>query len=308
VARFEAVATAAFVSPRVTACSSRKSDRVSVCIIRSLHACVALCLRSPSSLAKLVAMAGLTCGFGAVELAAILAHLTSKRVLPKRVKLLPPPTAAQINLPPTAEVAATLANRRPRKVTLEHRIARRFLYIASRMKQMWGRSLVRLYDVDVRLTDRNLGTPHALNLANGPYLMVLLNQCSLLEAPTFPSAHYFPSSFFMNWEYCAIPFLGWNSWLTGISIDRANSNSAQAGADEAIRLMRDENVSFYMSIEGRRSEDGGLCPYKRGAAVMAISAGATIVPIISKNMRTLLPFGDWRVRPGQMEIIMEKSA
>ena len=57
-----------------------------------------------------------------------------------------------------------------------------------------------------------------------------------------------------------------------------------------------------ISIEGRRSPDGALQPYKKGAAVMAIESGATIIPVVLRGTRERLPYGAWRVRPGTIEV------
>jgi 1-acyl-sn-glycerol-3-phosphate acyltransferase len=112
----------------------------------------------------------------------------------------------------------------------------------------------------------------------------------------------------MNWEFALLPFIGWNLRMTGISIDRADPVNAKAGADAVVHAMREQGHSFFMSVEGRRSEDGGLQPFKHGAAVMAIRAGATIVPVITHGVREALPFGDWRVRAGsRVRVVYERA-
>jgi len=45
--------------------------------------------------------------------------------------------------------------------------------------------------------------------------------------------------------------------------------------DKAIEKVKQGN-NCYMSIEGRRSPDGKLLPYKRGCAVMAIKTGGKV--------------------------------
>src|SRR5437868_2642396 len=66
----------------------------------------------------------------------------------------------------------------------------------------------------------------------------------------------------------------------------------------------EENRSCYISIEGKRSFDGSLSDYKKGCAVLAISTAATIVPIIFHGAREVLPHGEWRVRPGKIQMIL----
>ena len=268
--------------------------------------CADVSIFSLPSLARLVAMAGVTTMLGTTELTILLAHLTAKRTLPKQTRVIPPPKPAQVNLPASAspERLARFAALKPRQICYDHTLSQHLRHIADRLKQLWSLAILRVYSLDVSFTDRNEGTPHAIDQVNaGPYLFVHLNQSCLLESAAFPSASHFPTSFLMNWEFCALPFLGWNLYLTGVCIDRKNPVSAKAGADEAVRLMIEEGESVYMSIEGRRSEDGGLNTYKNGAAVIAIAAQATIVPIISRHMRDRLPYGDWRVRPGKVDMV-----
>lgn len=279
-------------------------------------------LSSVSSLLKLFGMAGLTTTLGTAEMTLLLAHITAKKVLPKQIQSTDRYrvkedddskryTIENVNQPHAVAAASSSANlipptSEPRQVVLDHRIARRLFYLARRLKQVWGRSLLQLYQLDCTFIDRNLGTPDALDRSKGPYLFVCLNQVSLLESAVLPVAPHFPTSFLMNWEFCLLPFLGWNLYLTGIAIDRANRESSQRGANQVIREMVEMKKSFYMSIEGKRSEDGRLNEFKRGAAYIAIAAQATIVPITTRGMREVLPFGDWRVRPGKIELTFQK--
>jgi 1-acyl-sn-glycerol-3-phosphate acyltransferase len=69
------------------------------------------------------------------------------------------------------------------------------------------------------------------------------------------------------------------------------------------RDMRERKRSFGMSIEGRRSPDGELSPYKKGAAVLAIEAQARIIPFYVHGARAALPVGAWRVRPGHIHAV-----
>jgi len=42
-----------------------------------------------------------------------------------------------------------------------------------------------------------------------------------------------------------------------------------------------------------------LGEYKKGAAIAAISSGATIVPVIMVGTAQVWPYGDWRLRSGK---------
>lgn len=55
-----------------------------------------------------------------------------------------------------------------------------------------------------------------------------------------------------------------------------------------------------MSIEGKRSKDGCLNPFKKGPVVLAIQSQAIIFPVIVHGSNHCLPFGEWKIRPGKV--------
>ena len=71
-----------------------------------------------------------------------------------------------------------------------------------------------------------------------------------------------------------------------------------------------EKISGYLqgggnvliSIEGRRSKDGSLSPYKKGPVVMALQAQARIVPVFLQGTRVCMPYGAWRIREGRVVV------
>ncbi|HYO51922.1 lysophospholipid acyltransferase family protein [Archangium sp.] len=158
----------------------------------------------------------------------------------------------------------------------------------------WAR---RVFGVHVEVKDHNEGRYGA-----PPYLFLQLNQTSLSETFITPAALPRPFLLFMNIEYAALPFAGWVPLSQGsVVVVRQWSAQARRAVDRAASALR-RGESFYMSIEGRRSPDGRLGPYKKGAAVLAIQSGATLVPMVFRGTREVLPPGEWRVRPGKVTV------
>lgn len=87
-----------------------------------------------------------------------------------------------------------------------------------------------------------------------------------------------------------------------IPIDRQRHSAAFAAYDEAARLIRDEGISAIVFAEGTRSRDGRLKPFKKGPFVLAIAAGAPIVPVFCENTYELMPRGSWSPKPGIVTI------
>lgn len=176
------------------------------------------------------------------------------------------------------------------------RIARQ---ISTKLLKGWCRIQLRIFGIEVKVTDRNRGQYHS-----PPYLYLILNQTSLSE--TFIINFILPTDFkvFMNIGFAFLPLIGWLYWiLGGVVVIRQWPRQSRRAMEKAARLLR-AGDSFYMSIEGRRSPDGKLSPYKKGPAILAISSQAKIVPIVIHGAREVLPFGEWRIRPGKVEAVL----
>eukprot|EP00047_Mylnosiga_fluctuans_P009941 m.13814 g.13814 ORF g.13814 m.13814 type:complete len:250 (+) comp2870_c0_seq1:223-972(+) len=141
-----------------------------------------------------------------------------------------------------------------------------------------------------------------LDPAAGPYLFVLLNQNSLAESCIMPEVIPFNFKTFANIGYLFAPFVGWMCWMSGAILVipgfPLQTRTAVARACEYLRSS--PSHAMYMSIEGRRSPDGQLSAYRHGCSRMAIATGATIIPIFLAGAREILPYGDWRIRPGHV--------
>ncbi len=162
--------------------------------------------------------------------------------------------------------------------------------------------LVGLCRIDFRL----LGLEVSRDDPNGAYpgrglVVVCLNQASLIETLIAPCAC--PRAFrsVVNLEFTLIPFYGWVQALCGRVIVRQWPAQAKRQLRRAARDLR-RGACYYISIEGRRSLDGALQPYKKGPVVMAIEGNADILPVIFEGARDRLPHGHWRVRPGPMRV------
>jgi 1-acyl-sn-glycerol-3-phosphate acyltransferase len=87
-----------------------------------------------------------------------------------------------------------------------------------------------------------------------------------------------------------------------IPIDRRKVSAAFAAFDEAARFVRDEGSSAVVFPEGSRSLDGRLKALKKGPFVLAIAAGAPVVPVYCANTFELMPRGSWSPKPGTVTL------
>jgi 1-acyl-sn-glycerol-3-phosphate acyltransferase len=81
-----------------------------------------------------------------------------------------------------------------------------------------------------------------------------------------------------------------------VPLDRANREQSLPAIDRAAEALREGN-SFLIFPEGTRSRTGELLPFKKGGFIMAIKAGAPIVPVAIKGARDALRKGSLVIRP-----------
>jgi 1-acyl-sn-glycerol-3-phosphate acyltransferase len=165
----------------------------------------------------------------------------------------------------------------------------------------WARSMCRIFGITLSLRDDNAG-----QRGPEPHLYVWLNQTSLSEAPAF-AALLPPWYTIANIEYAMMPLLGRAMVsLRNVVIVRQWKWQAKRGIERAAaRLARGER--WLISIEGARSLDGELLPYKKGPIVLALRSQATIIPMAIRGARQVMPRGEWRLRPGHIEVHLLES-
>jgi 1-acyl-sn-glycerol-3-phosphate acyltransferase len=91
-----------------------------------------------------------------------------------------------------------------------------------------------------------------------------------------------------------------------VPINRFDPEAARAAVEAAfVRLQR--GVSFLVFPEGTRSPDGRLQRFKHGVFVMALKAGAPIVPITLEGADRVMRKGKWEVYPGTVRVTIHPA-
>src|SRR5439155_945863 len=105
-------------------------------------------------------------------------------------------------------------------------------------------------------------------------------------------------------ELRKVPILGLCAQLTHqILVDRESRTQAVAVIRQVKRLL-DAGISVLFFPEGTRSKDGQLLPFKPGGFAVAVETGVPVVPVTINGSRRILPSGDWKVRAGELEIVL----
>jgi 1-acyl-sn-glycerol-3-phosphate acyltransferase len=98
-------------------------------------------------------------------------------------------------------------------------------------------------------------------------------------------------------EINAIPLLARAFRMGGfVPIDRRNKEAAMRSIEQGAAAIR-AGSSFLIFPEGTRSRTPELLPFKKGGFIMAIKAGAPIVPVAIQGGREAMRRGSWLIRP-----------
>ncbi|MBI5472508.1 MAG: 1-acyl-sn-glycerol-3-phosphate acyltransferase [Ignavibacteriae bacterium] len=98
----------------------------------------------------------------------------------------------------------------------------------------------------------------------------------------------------------------WGQWMRAvgqIEIDRESPMKAAESMKEVARVLRDEHTSVMVAPEGTRTPNGRLQPFKRGPFKTAADAHVRILPMCCKGLYNVNRKNDWRIKPGNVEII-----
>lgn len=133
------------------------------------------------------------------------------------------------------------------------------------------------------------------------YVMVS-NHVSLMDAPAIVSLAPQKIRFVAKRSLFYVPVFGQALLAAGnIPVDRARAGSAARRLSEAAHRVGRE-ISLLYFPEGTRSPDGTLQEFKKGAAVMAIQAQVSVLPIAVAGTRDVLPKGSRDVHPGTVGV------
>jgi 1-acyl-sn-glycerol-3-phosphate acyltransferase len=153
---------------------------------------------------------------------------------------------------------------------------------------------VRLAGVRVRVTGTERIPPVACLFA--------ANHTSTLDAPAVVGAIPRRIAILLKESLFRFPIVGQAFRLAGfIPVERGH-DSAIASLEKATEALR-SGQSFLIYPEGTRSNDGRLQKFKKGAVVMAIKAGAPIVPVACSGAHRLMKKRSLVLHPG--EILVE---
>ena len=146
---------------------------------------------------------------------------------------------------------------------------------------------------------RVVGAEHLLR---GRAAVYCANHQSNIDPPVLFTALHPQMHVLYKSEINSVPILGRVFRLGGfIPVDRRNREAAARSIEAGAASLRAGN-SFLIFPEGTRSRTEELLPFKKGGFVMAIKAGAPIVPVAVSGGRAAMRKGSWFIQPATVTV------
>jgi 1-acyl-sn-glycerol-3-phosphate acyltransferase len=126
---------------------------------------------------------------------------------------------------------------------------------------------------------------------------------SNLDPPALISLVPGRTSAFMKRSLMQLPVLG-TGFRQGdfIAVDRRGSPAeAQESVAQAQRVLA-KGVHMTTFVEGTRSPDGRMLPFKKGPFYLAMAAGAPVIPVSIYGTERIWGKGSLRIKPGTAHV------
>jgi 1-acyl-sn-glycerol-3-phosphate acyltransferase len=120
-----------------------------------------------------------------------------------------------------------------------------------------------------------------------------------IQVPLIPRR----TSVMVKKELFSVPILGRSMRMGSlVPVDRGNRD-AGIEAVRAAKAAVEQGLNMIIYIEGKRSFDGELLPFKKGPFYLAEECGVPVVPMTIVGTHYAMPKGRFAIRPGPVKVI-----
>jgi 1-acyl-sn-glycerol-3-phosphate acyltransferase len=128
------------------------------------------------------------------------------------------------------------------------------------------------------------------------------NHVSNLDPPLLMPLIPRRTSVMVKKELFRYPLLGKTMQLGGlVPVDRGNREAGIAAVRAAGEVIRN-GLSMTIYVEGKRSFDGKLLPFKKGPFYLAMECGVPVVPITIAGTHYVMPKRRFAIKPGPVTL------
>ena len=142
------------------------------------------------------------------------------------------------------------------------------------------------------------------HIPNAEACIFMSNHVSNLDPPVLTSCIPGRTSVFYKQSLSKVPLLGYGMRLAEfVPVARAGNVEA---AQESVRIARavlEKGIHITTFVEGTRSRDGRLLPFKKGPFYLAQESAAPCIPVSISGTEGLMRKGSIRVLPGTVRVV-----
>ena len=142
------------------------------------------------------------------------------------------------------------------------------------------------------------------NVPSDRACIFMANHVSNLDPPALISLIPGRTSAFMKRSLMNLPVLG-TGFRQGdfIAVDRSGNPAAAQESVTAAQRVLAKGVHMTTFVEGTRSPDGRMLPFKKGPFFLAMAAGAPCIPVSIHGTEKILGKGSLLMHPGPAHVI-----
>jgi 1-acyl-sn-glycerol-3-phosphate acyltransferase len=171
--------------------------------------------------------------------------------------------------------------------------------LTNSFTRLWARLILLTSQVRVEVQGRE-------NIRPGQPVVFMANHVSYFDVPALMAELPGQIRFLARGELLKVPIFGRAlSRSRHIIVDYSHPRKTLRDIGRALQMLGEE-TNIVVFPEGARSFDGRLQPFKKGGFALAIKSGVPVVPISIRGSRDILPRGGWRIKPGRIEVVVEK--
>ena len=120
-----------------------------------------------------------------------------------------------------------------------------------------------------------------------------------IQVPLIPKR----TSVMVKKELFKVPILGRSMRMGSmVPVDRGNRD-AGIEAVRAAKAAVDQGLNMIIYVEGKRSFDGKLLPFKKGPFYLAVECGVPVVPMTIVGTHYTMPKARFAIKPGRVKVI-----
>jgi 1-acyl-sn-glycerol-3-phosphate acyltransferase len=159
----------------------------------------------------------------------------------------------------------------------------------------------------VRLTGVRVETVGLDRIDSGCSYVYMSNHVSNLDPPLLLPLIPGRTSVMVKKELFSYPILGQAMRIGSlVPVDRGNREAGIVAVREASAVLR-RGISMTIFVEGMRSYDGKLLPFKKGPFFLAMETGVPVVPVTIVGTHHAMPKARFSVKPGTVKIIFHDA-